>query len=288
MKQTIIFMLILTLSVTACTRDNSLSPRVEPTAPATTTSTTTPQAKTSVSGTTVEYRINTAYESNYAHWSQKWAATPLTSSQTYAACGPVSYMLSAHMLLGSSFPSSGSKLAYIVNRLQSTYGVFVPININVIPTYLTGTDGATLTSSGLIGYSHLGGATTADRNNFKSALQSELANGWPVMVPVNINIGREDDSRYTTENSTTNYDTDGSDVSGRPNYLTGSISAPGHFIVLIGIKVNTTTGGGYVYYKDPYSVNSTTKVASYERFLNSALANGGTYNGYDAIAIRKK
>lgn len=263
-------MLILTFSVTACTRNNSLSPSaMEPQAPEQNTH--NAQARTSVSGTTVEYRINTSYESNYLHCCQLGA----TSGSN--ACGPDAYMLSAHMIAAANswtfMPSNLTKLNGIIAGIGS-----LPIGMDQITTYVNRYDYTHIKSSPL---------TTTDRNAFKSFLENSLATGDPVIVPIRIyGSSRTNDSRYTTENSTTNYDLDGTNLSGRPNYV--NTTGTGHFVVVVGIKVIGTTGNGYVYYKDPLASSGTTKICVYGRFLNSALANGTSNTKYDAVTISKK
>ncbi len=272
MKQTIIALLIFTLSVTSCTkRDPFPEGAVEPSAPASETSTPNTQAKISVSGSNVEYRINTVYENNYVHCCQ------LGVSNGGNACGPASYMLAAHMVAagnGWSFmPSNTTKLTAIVNNIGA-----MPIDMGQISTYVSRYDGTYLKTTTRI---------TTDRNNFKSFLENSLATGDPVIVPIRISgSSRANDSRYTTENSSNNYDLDGSDQYGRPNYI--NTSGIGHFVVVIGIKVIGSTGNGYVYYKDPLASGGATKVCVYGRFLNSALANGASSSYYDAITISKK
>lgn len=258
----------LTLSVTSCTKRDSLAPQA-PAAPV--VNTPTVQAKTSVSGSNVEYRISTAYENNYVHCCQ------LGITNGSNACGPAAYMLAAHMITaahGWSFmPSNTSKLTAIVNNIGS-----LPIDMGQINTYVSVYD-----------YTHLKTTMriTSDRNNFKSFMESSLATGDPVIVPVRISgSSRTNDSRYTSENSSSNYDLDGSDQSGRPNYI--NTTGIGHFVVVIGIKVIGSTGNGYVYYKDPLAAGGATKVCVYARFLNSALANGVSSTYYDAITISKK
>lgn len=274
MKKTIISLLLLALSVIGCRPDSSLTPspvQTKQSTPFIEQDTSTPQARVSVSGTTVEYRINTPYESNYIHCCQ------LGVSGGSNACGPDAYMLAAHMIAAANswsfMPSTTTKLSSIISNIGS-----MPISMGQISTYLSRYDYSYLKSSSY---------TTTDRNGFKSFLENSLATGDPVIVPIRIyGSSRTNDSRYTTENSTTNYDLDGTDQSGRPNYINST--GVGHFVVVIGIKVIGTTGNGYVYYKDPLASGGTTKVCVYARFLNSALSNGSTSNYYDAITISKK
>lgn len=272
MKQTIIAILFFTLSMTACTQDSSLTPQpVEPSVPASTANTNNAQAKTSIYGSTVEYRIRTTYEYNYVHCCQLWI------SNGGNACGPTAYMLAAHMVAAASgwsfMPSNTSKLTAIVNHIGS-----MPIDMGQISTYVSEYDGTHLQTTTRV---------TTDRSSFKSFLENSLATGDPVIVPIRISgSSRVNDGRYTTENSSSNYDLDGSDQSGRPNYV--NTSGIGHFVVVIGIKVFGSTGNGYVYYKDPLASSGATKMCVYSRFLNSALANGASNTYYDAIAISKK
>lgn len=273
MKKTIISMFFLTLGVTACTRNSSLTPEVSSSNTATTQTTTPPAtgARVSVNGSTVEYRIGSSYESNYVHTCQ------LGATNGSNACGPDAYMLAAHMIAGANgwtfMPSNLTKLNSIISNIGS-----LPINMSQISSYVSSYNNSHIQTSSIV---------TSNRNSFKSFLEGNLATGDPVIVPIRISgSSRTNDSRYTTENSSTNYDLDGTDQSGRPNYV--NTTGVGHFVVVIGIKVFGTTGNGYVYYKDPLASSGTTKVCVYGRFLNSALANGSSSTNYDGIVIRKK
>ncbi len=272
MKKTIISMLIVTLSVISCTRDSSLTPEVSSVHTEDQTSAIPiTGARVSVNGSAVEYRVGSSYESNYVHTCQ------LGATNGSNACGPDAYMLAAHMIAGANgwsfMPSNITKLNRIISKIGS-----LPIGMTQISNFVAAYDNTHLQTSSIV---------TTNRNSFKSFLEDNLVYGDPVIVPIRISGGsRTNDSRYTTENSSTNYDIDGTDQSGRPNYV--NTTGVGHFVVVIGIKVFGTTGDGYVYYKDPLASSGTTKVCVYSRFLNSALANGASNTYYDAIAIREK
>lgn len=274
------------LIVVACNKSSDISPKgdleINKAAPSDSASL-APLARISTNGCWTEYRIKSVYESNYAHWCQLWAS-PLTSYERQNACGPVAYMIAAHMIAAASnlsfMPSSGSKLDAIVNHIGS-----LPISITQICSYVTAYDKPPLTSTLY---------STESRTDFKNSIESELAAGNPVIVPIVITtLNKADDIRYTSELQTDNYDIDSSPQPGRPNYVLTSKTngGYGHFIVVIGISIYNSTGYGLVYYKDPLSNSGATKVCSYTRFLESAKINGSCTEPnckyYDAVAIKK-
>ena len=277
MKQTIIVIFLSTLIVLSCTKSDSPSRDIAP------LSSQHSAARTSVTPEWVEYRINNAYATNYLHWCQLWAS-PLTTYERQNACGPVSYLLAAHMVAaghGYTFmPCSGTKLRSIVDRIGS-----LPISMSDIYTYVHAYDKPPLTALSYSGN---------DRAAYKRFLESSLADGNPLIVPIEITKENcVNDSRYTSDAQTENYDLDSSPQAGRPNYIvTSKLSGSyGHFVVVIAIKVSTTTGHGFVYYKDPLSSTGATKICSYTRFLESAKINGSCSEpyciNYDALCIKK-
>ncbi len=275
MKLQWILALLFTLSVLACNKkeSNDLLPNGDQTA---TANDNTSQAKVGLSGNTIEYRIATAYEKNYVHWCQLWDS-PLSSYERANACGPTSYMIAAHMIAAAHgygfMPVSGTKLKAIVTKMGG-----VPISMTQISSHVTNYDSPPLST---LSY------TTTNRNAFKSFLEAQLAEGEPLIVPIRISGSlRTNDSRYTDENSLTNYDLDIVDKTTRPNYI--NTSGVGHFVVVIGIKKSLYTCNDYIYYKDPLAQSGATKVCSYERFLSSAAANGASNLYYDALVIKKQ
>lgn len=282
MKRLLTYALLFTLSVSACTKHtNDFLPELNNTDSS--AGIIMPQAKVAVNGNWVEYRIATIYEQHYAHWCQLWNS-PLNLSERRNACGPTAYMLAVHMIAaahGYSFmPSSGNKLQAIISAMGG-----VPVSMTDIASHASAHDSPPIDAQSY---------TTINRSLFKSFLESELADGNPVIVPIVINTNvSASDSRYTAESSV-NYDIDSAPQSGRPNYIVSSklSGGYGHFVVVVGIKIYTPTGQGYVYYKDPLAQSGTTKVCSYTRFLESAKINGSCTEPsclyYDALTIRKQ
>ncbi len=244
---------------------------------------TSSSAKINVNNGRVEYTIKTEYANNYVHWCQL-QASPLTTYEKQNACGPTAYMLAAHMVAtaeGYTFmPVSGTKLKNIISAMGS-----VPIGMTQIATHITAHDSPPLTSIS---------CTTSDRSAFRTFMESNLSDGNPIIVPIFINDSKVNDVRYSSTASD-NFDIDSSPQSGRPNYiLTTKINGGyGHFVVVIGISMSSTTGSnGLVYYKDPLANSGATKICSYTRFLESAKANGGCKEpnciNYDALVIKKQ
>lgn len=241
------------------------------------------QSRISVNGNYTKYHIKPEYEQHYSHWCQFWNS-PLTSYEKSNACGPTAYMLAAHMIAaahGYTFmPASATKLNAIIDKIG-----YLPISITQISSHVKSYDSPPLEATQCF---------TQDRSYFKAFLQSHLADGNPLIVPVVVSgSSRANDARYTSASSTDNFDMDGSSQSGRPNYVlaTKNNGGVGHFVVVIGITVYTPTGQGLVYYKDPLSHNGATRVCSYTRFLESARINGSCTEpncfGYDALVIEK-
>jgi len=277
MKKLITFSLLVVLCIIGCTKEQSFSVEgSNPTPPS--------KAKISINNNWAEYQIATTYMSSYAHWCQLWNS-PLTTYEKQNACGPTAYMLAAHMVAsahGYTFmPSSGAKLNAIVNSIGS-----LPISMNQIGSHISSYDSPPLTS---VSY------TSSSKSSFKSFLESHLFDGNPIIVPIVVSAGAAtNNSRYTSEVQTVNYDLDSSPQTGRPNYvLTSKLTGGyGHFVVVIGISIYIPTGNGLVFYKDPLSSSGATKVCSYTRFLASAKINGACIEpncmNYDAIVVKKQ
>lgn len=272
MKKLLMLIIVSTSIITGCnkTTSNDLIPDLGR------DSSSRIQQKVAVNTNVVEYKISTAYANNYAHWCQLWQS-PLSSYERANSCGPTAYMIVAHMVAtahGYHFmPSSGEKLKAIIGKMGG-----VPISMDQIATHVKYWDNPPLTSISL---------TTSDRTKFAAFLESHLADGNPIIVPVRVTSStRANDSRYTSVSSWANYDLDASDQTNRPNYINNS--GFGHFVVVIGIKKSLVSCEALVYYKDPLSQSGTTRVCNYERFLSSAAANGASNLYYDAIVIRKQ
>lgn len=272
MKKLLTFLVAFTALMTGCnkTTNNDLIPDTGR------DSSTRNQQKVAINANVVEYRISPAYANNYVHWCQLWSS-PLSSYERANACGPTAYMIAAHMIAaahGYSFmPVSGNKLKAIIGKMGG-----VPISMGQISSHVARCDSPPLTTVSF---------TTTSKEKFKSFLESHLANGDPIVVPVRVSGGaRTNDGRYTSENSWNNYDLSIVDQTTRPNYINSS--GFGHFVVLIGVKISLSSCDAYAYYKDPLAQSGETRVCHYERFLASAAANGASNLYYDAIVIRKQ
>jgi hypothetical protein len=115
---------------------------------------------------------------------------------------------------------------------------------------------------------------TSDRSLMKEFIEYNIETGYPVVVTVQV---------YGTRNYTwAANDADMYDQANTPYYV--SKNGPvGHFILLVGIKINAD-GSGTVWYKDPLSKTGSTQSASYTRILDAMKYNGNN-NYYDAVAL---
>lgn len=206
--------------------------------------------------------IKSSYESNYTHFCQ------LNASPEYPGgvlCGPTAYMLGVHML-SSTYPSSKTRIGTIYNRL-SVNGKFdnsAGMYISDIQWYRNSYD-ATIVNTAY--------KRTSNRSTMKEFIESNLKNGFPVIATVQVyGSNRQhhinDNLQYAC---TTNYIGENGNI--------------GHFILLIGIEINSD-GTGKVWYKDPLSPNGWTQSVTYTRLLDAMKYNGNT-NYYDAIALSK-
>jgi hypothetical protein len=94
-----------------------------------------------------------------------------------------------------------------------------------------------------------------DRNSYKAFLEAPLPRGFAVCTPVLID-----------GNNPANVKTTGK----------------GHFILLTGISI-AADGSGIVFYKDPLTVDTQTRVISYTLLLDSNKANSGTKGNYSGM-----
>lgn len=265
MKQLRLLLLCILMMMNACTK-KAPAPELDGATPSKDIRSVT------ISNGWTEYRISSNYENNYIHFCQLNAV-----AYGGLVCGPTCYMLAAHMITAAHgwafMPSNAAKLNAIVSNIGP-----LPISIDQIENYLNMYDGTKLMS-----VPHYG---ITSRSDFKLFLEENLLFGSPIIVGVRVAPARANNNMYLSENVAVNHDIDGADQPGRTYYI--NTNGVNHFVVLIGIKINNTTGSGYVYYKDPLAVNGATKVCSYTRFLNSILYNGGSSCCYDGLAIRKK
>jgi len=223
--------------------------------------TTTPQPGT--------WYIKSEFLQNYVHFCQLDAKPEYPGG---VLCGPVSYMLGTHMLAVSKgkgwlYPSSKVQAGNIYTKLKAagkfddTQGMYLSDVVWFCRTY----DNALCTAM----YKR-----TTDRASMKEFLEYWLKTGCPIVVTVDI-FGRN-------QSLWSNNDADFYDQVGKTYYISknGTI---GHFILLVGIKINAD-GSGTVYYKDPLSASGTTQSASYTRMLDAMKSNGNT-DYYDAISL---
>lgn len=258
MKYLILFLLCLT----ACQKVNDMQSVADVTAMST-NNTGHYSSLTPIAGT---WNIKQEYLNNYQHFYQI-AASPDYPGKVL--CGPVSYMLAAHMIAtvkGVNYPSTKMKAGAIYTKLLQA-GKF--------------DDAAGMYISDLLWFSQsfdypvvkCSYRRTADRAAMKEYLEYHIKSGYPVIATVNI---------YGMQGAYWNNDLDMTDQSGVKYYM--SRNGPvGHFILLTGIKINAD-GSGRVWYKDPLSSTGETRCASYTRLLDAMLYNGNNYY-YDAVAV---
>jgi hypothetical protein len=108
----------------------------------------------------------------------------------------------------------------------------------------------------------------------KEFIEYNIQTGYPVVVTVQV---------YGTRNNT--WAANDADMYDQANtsYYVSKNGPVGHFILLVGVKINAD-GSGTVWYKDPLSKTGSTQSASYTRILDAMKYNGNN-NYYDAVAL---
>lgn len=211
--------------------------------------------------------IQSHFLASYQHFCQ------LTASPQYPGatlCGPTSYMLGAHMLAthrGYIYPAVKTQVGVIYTRLVQA-GKFdnqEGMYINDIDWYAGQYDETFLTSA----YKR-----TSSRVWMKEFIEYQVKTGYPVIAAVQI-YGNKRSSWALNDSNLF-------DQPGKTYYISKN-GTVGHFILIIGIKINPD-GSGTVWYKDPLAPTSATQSASYTRVLDAMKYNGNdTY--YDAIGL---
>lgn len=216
-----------------------------------------------VSGT---WYIKQLYIDNYVHFYQMNAKNEYPGE---VLCGPTSYMIAAHMIAAAKnhiYPCSKAKVGAIYNVLYnaSRFNNADGMYISDILWFNSNYDDPVIKTSYL---------RTADRTSMKEYIEGYLKAGYPVIATVNI---------YGLHGAYWGNDVSITDQVGVQYYV--SKNGPiGHFILLIGIKINPD-GSGTIWYKDPLSSTGATRSASYTRILDAMKYNGNnTY--YDAIGV---
>lgn len=210
--------------------------------------------------------IKQSYLDNYQHFYQIDANPEYPGS---VLCGPTSYMLAGHMIATSKgiwYPSSKAKVGAIYNKLSQAgkfddnQGMYISDLVWFCNTY----DYPVIKTSYL---------RTASRDAMKEYLEYYIKSGYPVVATVNV---------YGLQGAYWDNDLDMTDQLGVKYYV--SKNGPvGHYILLIGIKINAD-GSGRVWYKDPLSRTGDTRCASYTRILDAMKYNGNN-DYYDAVAV---
>jgi hypothetical protein len=185
-------------------------------------------------------------------------------------CGPTSYMLGAHMIVTAKngyYPSSKTKVGAIYSKLKaaSKFDDANGMYIGDLDWFCNNYDYPVIKTS----YKR-----TTDRGAMKEYIEYSIRSGYPVVVTVqiygsNCSTWSLNDSQMYDQTNTSYY------VSKNGNY--------GHFILLIGIKINAD-GSGTIWYKDPLSKTGSTQSASYTRILDAMKYNGND-DYYDAVAL---
>jgi hypothetical protein len=210
--------------------------------------------------------IKQNYQDAYQHFYQMDAKPDYPGN---VLCGPTSYMLAAHMIVtakGGTYPSSKAKLGAIYTKLSQA-GKFddaLGMYISDVKWFSDTYDYPAVKTSYL---------RTTSRDMMKEYLEYYIKTGYPVVVTADI---------FGLQGAYWGNDIDMSD---QPNvkYYVSKNGPVGHFILLIGIKINAD-GSGRVWYKDPLSKTSETRCASYTRILDAMKSNGNT-DYYDAVAV---
>jgi len=211
--------------------------------------------------------IKQSYLNAYQHFCQIDAKPEYPGA---VLCGPTSYMLGVHMILatkGNVYPSTKAKIGAIYGKLK-LFGKFdddLGMYIGDLQWFCSHYDYPVVKTS----YKR-----TTDRALMKEYIEYNLKSGYPVVVTVQI---------YANHGATwALHDAELYDKLGESYYVSknGSI---GHYILLIGIKINAD-GSGIVWYKDPLSKSGITQSASYTRVLDAMKYNGNN-DYYDAVAL---
>ncbi len=197
----------------------------------------------------------------------------LQASPTYPGsmlCGPTSYLLGTHMIAQAnniSYPASIPQLGTIYTRLFQA-GKFdnqAGMYINDIDWYSKTYDNSIIQTF----YKR-----TTSRVWMKEFIEYHLKTGYPVLAAIQVYGNRR--SSWATN------DADLYDQVGK-NYYVSKNGTIGHFVLLIGNKINTD-GTGTIWYKDPLAPTGVTQSASYTRILDAMKYNGNN-NYYDAISL---
>lgn len=211
--------------------------------------------------------IKNSFLQQYQHFCQ------LQASPEYPGgilCGPTSYMLGVHMIAHAkqvSYPATKNQVGMIHSRLHQAdrFDNQGGMYISDLCWYENSYD------SNIIQTAY---KRTTDRTWMKEFIEYHLKTGYPVIVTVQV-YGNKRSSWAV-------HDSDLYDQSGSTYYVSknGNI---GHFILLIGIKINAD-GTGTIWYKDPLAPTSATQSASYTRILDAMKFNGNP-NYYDAVSL---
>lgn len=210
--------------------------------------------------------ISSNYLNQYVHTYQIDAKPEYPGN---VLCGPTSYMLAAHMICAAKnhpYPSSKVKLGALYNALLNA-GRFD----NAEGMYISDIDWLSTNYDYPIVKTNY--RRTSNRDNMKEFIEYHIKSGFPVIVTVDI---------FGLKGAYWPNDVAMTDQAGSSYYV--SKNGPvGHFILLIGIKINAD-GSGTIWYKDPLSSTATTRSASYTRILDAMKSNGNT-TYYDAVAV---
>lgn len=212
------------------------------------------------------WNIKQTYLNQYVHFYQMDAKPEYPGS---VLCGPTSYMLAAHMIATSKgvwYPSSKAKVGAIYTKL-SLAGKFDDAEgmyISDVQWFCNSYDYPTIKTSYL---------RTSNRDAMKEYIEFYIKSGYPVIVTVNI---------FGLQGAYWGNDLDMNDQPGIKYYVSKN-GTVGHFILLIGIKINAD-GSGRIWYKDPLAKTGETRCASYTRILDAMKYNGNN-DYYDAVAV---
>lgn len=210
--------------------------------------------------------IRNKYQNEYVHFYQMHARPEYPGA---VLCGPTSYMLAAHMIAaskGNQYPVGKQKLGAIYqvlarnDRFDDKNGMYISDLVWFSQNY----DYPVIKSSYW---------RSTNRSLTKEYIEYNLKTGYPVIVTVNI---------FGLQSGFWSNDGDAQSQLQKKYYI-GFDGPVGHFILLIGIRINPD-GTGTVWYKDPLSVNGETRSVSYTRLLNAMLYNGNPQY-YDFVAV---
>lgn len=203
----------------------------------------------------------------------------ISLSDATGACCPTSYMMAAaclaHYKDGSAtqYNATGAKLSGVITGFKTFTSGWKSIITARNYCNSTSYDGGWLKGTYL-------NFSNSQRSSAKAQLETWLANNKFIMVPLSVYT-----SSYTIvnqnvlfQNTSTNPDL--SSTTSSSNYVRTS-GGSGHVVLVIRIdKDENSSEGGIVTYIDPLSTTRSTsnrKYVSYKRFLDSMIANNGSY-----------